>query len=357
MEKNSYNVIGVMSGTSLDGVDLVYVKLQKKEQWQYKILEAQTVAYTKYWKNKLLHAIRLSKSSLTTLDNDYTVYLASIIKDFINTREITELDFICSHGHTIFHEPEKGLTYQIGNQSQLADLLEYTVICDFRIADVQLGGQGAPLVPIGDALLFPTYSYCLNLGGFANISYATNDSHVAFDICAVNTVLNYYAEQLQLPYDDGGAIARTGNVHEPLLAELNQLAFYKSTPPKSLGIEWVVKTIFPIIKSYDLPIKDILRTYVVHIAFQISQVINEGGKTLVTGGGAYHKLLIEELEALTSTTIIVPEKQLVEYKEALIFGLLGVLKVRNEVNCLKSVTGASKNHSSGEIYHPTPVFL
>ena len=261
------------------------------------------------------------------------------------------IDAVCSHGHTILHQPHNGFTLQIGNLPLLHDLLPYTIVCDFRVQDVALGGQGAPLVPIGDELLFSEYDYCLNLGGFSNISFHENGIRKAFDISPVNTVLNYYANAMGLPYDDGGTIAKTGTIHPELLAQLNGLAYYKKAYPKSLGMEFVNDTIFPLLHSFALPAAAILRTFVEHIAFQIAAVCKPNTKLLITGGGAYHTFLIDRLtHHLPSVQISIPDDKTIQFKEALIFALLGVLRLRNEVNVLASVTGAQRDHSSGQIY-------
>lgn len=352
MKKDFYNVIGVMSGTSLDGIDLCHVHFELNDVWAFKIIDCQTIPYSAEWHEKLKDIIRLNPSELKTIDLEYTKLLAREIKLFIDENSISGLDAICSHGHTVFHQPESNLTYQIGNLSELSGLTNNTIVCDFRQQDVQLGGQGAPLVPIGDKLLFSEYDFCLNLGGFANVSFQQDEQRIAYDICPVNIVLNKYARQKGMAYDEGGNMARTGKVHPELLNLLNQLDFYSEPPPKSLGIEWVESNIIPLIESLDIQIKDVLRTCVEHIAFQIGAQVSfkKAGTMLVTGGGAYNSFLIESIQRFFKGEIVVPNDKLVEYKEALIFAILGVLRLRNEVNCLKSVTGASHDHSSGVIF-------
>jgi anhydro-N-acetylmuramic acid kinase len=263
-----------------------------------------------------------------------------------------DIDMVCSHGHTIWHEPEKGITFQLGNLAILADLIHKTVVCDFRVADVALGGQGAPLVPIGDRLLFNEYDYCINIGGFVNISFETDDKRIAFDICPANKILNYYAKLLDENYDDKGKIAKSGKCNDNLLNDLSAIDFYKQTPPKSLGVEWIEKSMLPILNKYKISHADKLNTFCQHVAFQIAKVIERSSsKVLITGGGAYHDFLIDCIKnKAESASIVIPDNTLIEYKEALIFGLLGILKYRNEVNVLKSVTGAQYDHSSGEFF-------
>lgn len=353
MFKENYNVIGVMSGTSLDGVDLAYIKFNHSGRWTFEIFQSETVSYSEEWFNKLKNAIHFNPSELVELNHSYTQLLASIIFDFISKHNLIEIDAVCSHGHTILHQPQDRFTLQIGNLPMIRDLVNQTIVCDFRLQDVQLGGQGAPLVPIGDELLFSEYDYCLNLGGFSNVSFNENGNRIAFDISPVNTVLNFYANELGFPYDDSGNIAKSGNMNLDLLQQLNNLEFYTLPYPKSLGIEFVNAEIFPLMHSYEIDVKDKLCTFVEHIAIQIVKICNKpNAKLFVTGGGAYNRFLIERLcNYLPSTEVIIPDDKTIQFKEALIFGFLGVLKLRNEINVMSSVTGASNNHSSGVVFN------
>ena len=356
MFKESYHVIGVMSGTSLDGIDLAHLYFSNKNgNWTYKIGICQTIPYNSEWLNKLKITVHFSYKELEKLNQDYTKYVGKIIKQFIEINHFKEIDAVCSHGHTILHQPQKGITLQIGNLPEIAKIIGEKVVCDFRVQDVKLGGQGAPLVPIGDRLLFSDYDFCLNLGGFSNISFEENGERKAFDISPVNTVLNYYANQLGFDYDDKGEIARSGKVNQALLVELNSIDFYKKKYPKSLGIEFVNSTIIPLINCFSISIEDKLHTFVEHIAIQIAMALSKkDGKMLVTGGGAYHLFLLERMkDYLPTMEIIVPDAKTLEFKEALIFGLLGVLRLRNEINVLSSVTGAKNDHCSGMVYKPS----
>jgi anhydro-N-acetylmuramic acid kinase len=293
-----------------------------------------------------------SKEQLEKLNQDYTKLLASIIADFIEKNKISTLDAVCSHGHTILHQPQNGFTLQIGNLPEIASLIHQTVVCDFRVQDVQLGGQGAPLVPIGDRILFPEYDYCMNLGGFSNVSFEQNKQRIAFDISPVNTVLNFYANQLGFDYDNKGIISKTGKINETLLKQLNALDFYKKVFPKSLGFEFVKEIVLPLIESSEITIEDKLCTFTEHVAHQITLALtNKNGSLYITGGGAYNDFLIERIQSyLPEMKIIIPSAKILEFKEALIFALLGVLKLRGEINVLSSVTGANNDHSSGIVY-------
>lgn len=353
MKKESYNVIGVMSGTSLDGVDLARIIFTKEEeQWSFKLFESETISYTEDWVLRLQSAIHYKEEQLQELNEEYTQLLGTIIHDFINRYRLKDIDLVCSHGHTILHQPDKGLTLQIGNLPLLSTLVKENIVCNFRIQDVAMGGQGAPLVPIGDRLLFSNYHYCLNLGGFSNVSFEENGNRIAFDISPVNTILNFYAKQLGFEYDNKGKIARGGKLNEDLLNELNDLEFYAKQYPKSLGYEFVNDTVLLIMEDFVLSIEDKLHTFVEHIAQQIALALSQkDSQLLITGGGAYNDYLIERIQYyLPAMKIVIPDSKTIEYKEALIFGLLGVLKVRNEINVLSSVTGAKKDHSSGILF-------
>ncbi|WP_396168604.1 anhydro-N-acetylmuramic acid kinase [Flavobacterium sp.] len=353
MKKNNYNVIGLMSGTSLDGVDLAHITFHlDNNKWSFEILESETIGYSENWINKLKVAVDYSDAELEKLNQDYTKLLASIIVAFVDKHHIENLDAVCSHGHTILHQPKNGITLQIGNLPEIAAFTNQTVVCNFRVQDVKLGGQGAPLVPIGDRILFSDYDYCMNLGGFSNVSFEQNGERIAFDISPVNTVLNFYANQLGLKYDDKGQLSRTGIIYKLLLNELNSLEYYNQPFPKSLGFEFVKGVVLPIIEKYEIRIEDKLRTFTEHIAYQTSLALpTKKGSLFITGGGAYNDFIIERIESyLTEMKIIIPSAKILEYKEALIFALLGILKLRGEINTLCSVTGAKMDHSSGEIY-------
>lgn len=359
--KEHYHVIGVMSGTSLDGIDLaeLYFHLMENGTWSFEISAVDTVPYPANWKMILQDAFHFSEEKIEQLNIEYTQFLAEKINSFINQFNIKKLDAVCSHGHTIWHRPDEGITLQIGNLPELANEIRLNVVCDFRKQDVELGGQGAPLVPIGDRFLFSDYDYCLNLGGFANISFEKNKKRIAYDVCPVNTVLNYCAEKLGVSFDEGGRMAASGKLNTSLLIKLNELPYYAMYPPKSLGMEWVRSTILPLLDSSELSQKDILRTFVEHVARQMAAQFKDKSSVLITGGGVYNDFLINrvlsvliEIPNKKDVKLVIPSEEIIEYKEALIFGFLGVLKLRNENNCLSSVTGSKMDHSSGKIFNP-----
>lgn len=353
MNIRNFFAIGVMSGTSLDGIDIAYIRFTESNiGYTYEIIYAETFEYEEYWKINLKNAIDFDDNKLHDLNLEYTEYLSVVIYDFIVKYQIAAIDFIASHGHTIKHRPDLGFTLQIGNLPGIKKYLPYPIICDFREQDVALGGQGAPLVPIGDELLFSSYNYCLNLGGFSNVSFNEQGKRLAYDLSPVNTVLNHYATMLGLPYDDKGINARYGTLNVELFTKLNELEFYKKKYPKSLGIEFVQTEIFPLIDSFNIEISDVLHTFSHHIAYVIANGLpNKNGNILITGGGAYNDFLIELLQYYApSLKIILPDNLTIEFKEALIFAFLGLLRYQNKINVLASVTGAKIDHSSGKLY-------
>ena len=347
-----YNVIGLMSGTSLDGLDIACCEfIAGDNRWSYKILCAETIAYSREWKSTLSGLESASALEYVTADIEYGHLLGRVTREFI-ARHGLQPGFIASHGHTVFHQPEKQITSQIGSGAAIAAETGLPVVCDFRTLDVALGGQGAPLVPAGDRLLFGDFDCCVNLGGFANISYENEGKRIAYDICPANIVLNYLALRAGCEYDAGGMLATSGTVNGPLLAELNNLPYYRLVPPKSLGKEWVLQHIIPLLETGSNSTNDLLATYCEHIAVQVASASNmkKSARILVTGGGAFNKYLISRIRSYALPEIFIPDALTVNFKEALVFAFLGVLRQRHENNCLQSVTGASRDSSGGAIY-------
>lgn len=345
----NFHALGLMSGTSLDGLDICHAFFEKNEvgKWNFKILHASTFPYSETWENKLRNAIHLSAEELFELNSEYGFYLGQKAQEFIEKYSLENITFIASHGHTVFHQPQKKFTVQIGDGRAIKLLTHIPVIYDFRSQDVLMGGNGAPLVPIGDELLFSEFDACLNIGGFSNISFRENGKRIAFDICPVNIVLNHFAKQLGKEYDQNGHFARNGTVNDNLLSALNSIEYYHQNPPKSLGMEWVSEQILPEFKNENPT--TILATFTEHAAVQISNIFNKHQikKVLFTGGGTYNSYLIERIKSKTQTEIIIPEKELIDFKEALIFAFMGVLRMKNENNILSSATGSSHDHCSG----------
>lgn len=351
---NKYIALGVMSGSSLDGVDLALCRFTEKDnQWSYKILKAETVAYSSEWKQLLSKMPTASAQDLAKYDLLYGKYIGTLCISFLQKHQLST-DLIASHGHTIFHNPEEGYTFQLGSGQAIALASGIKTICDFRTKNVLHGGQGAPLVPIGDKLLFHDMDFCLNIGGIANISFQENGERTAFDICPANQMLNHLSRKKHLPFDKDGHIASQGKLIPALFDEMNSNSYYQNTYPKSIGNEYVQSDFISLLKKYEAPLEDMLYTSVKHIAFQIGKIFKEKNhqKVLVTGGGAHNAFLIKTLKKETNQQFIIPNKELVDFKEALIFAFLGVLRDTGKINCLASYTGAAKDLSTGNIFHP-----
>jgi anhydro-N-acetylmuramic acid kinase len=333
-----------MSGTSLDGIDLAMCTLTKNKEWEYKIDKSETLKYTNFWKSKLANTHTRSKAYIEQTNIQFGQFIGQTINIFLKNEKV---DFIACHGHTIFHQPENNYTLQIGCGKTISNTTKITTINNFRSLDVSINGQGAPLVPIGDLLIFPKYKYCVNLGGFANISMKNNDEIIAFDICPANIVLNDLCKVMGIEYDTNGNNSREGKILPTILRQLNQLDFYVKKAPKSLGREWVEKNIFPILKNNNS--KDLLCTFCEHIAIQIGKFLTDES-ALITGGGVFNSFLMDRIKFHSKAEIIIPSKELIEFKESLIFAFLGVLRFRGEVNCLQSVTGADRDNCGGTIH-------
>lgn len=341
-----------MSGTSLDGVDIAYCEFNcNNNKWHYEIIHAETIPYNNTWLVRLKELHKQPAFIYPKTDAFYGKYLGQLANAFIKKHQL-EVDFIASHGHTIFHQPEKGFTAQIGNGANIYAETGITTINDFRAVDVALGGQGAPLVPIGDELLFNEFDACLNLGGFSNISFKRYGNRVAFDISPCNIVMNPIANLLGADYDDEGKLASQGTVNQELLLKLNNLSYYHKQAPKSLGIEWVTENFWTVVRQFETSPNNLLATLNTHIAHQIIEVIknNKLKNVLTTGGGTFNKHLIDKVNVATNNTLVIKDKNLINYKEALIFAFLGVLRICKSENSLKSITGASKNSVGGAIW-------
>ena len=355
---SSILAIGLMSGTSCDGLDIAYCEFSRHTTgWRYKILAAKTVEYSDSFVKKLQEAAAMSGKDLMRFDREFGSFCGKAVVDFLAEYRLEAPAVVASHGHTIFHTPALGVTCQIGSGAALYAACSIPVACDFRSVDVALGGQGAPLVPLGDQLLFADYDFCLNLGGISNISYQKNNRLIAFDICPVNMALNELAGLLHMPYDKDGAAAAAGKINASMLNELNDLDFYSQAAPKSLGIEWFEQSFHPVLEKYKrLSVNDRLATCSEHMAFQMSEVIKttqiQDTKLLATGGGAFNKHLMKRFAELLKDTcqVEIPDAQTVAFKEALIFGLLGVLRIEKENNVMSSATGSSRDHCGGALY-------
>ncbi len=357
-----YNAIGIMSGSSLDGLDIVFAEFDERGgQWHFEIKAASCYAYEATWRSRLQHAVTLPAYDYLLLHSDYGKYTGRMVNRFIEEHRLQhQVQLIASHGHTTFHAPHLGMTAQLGDGAAIAAETGINVVSDLRALDVAFGGQGAPIVPAGEKLLWHDYDYFLNIGGIANLSCKLPDGYVAFDVCPANRVLNQLAESTGKNYDDGGKMASAGKIHTGLLTQLNALAYYQQRFPKSLANSFGTETVYPLILSYNLPVEDALRTYTEHIALQLGYAISQLPRPvsatpglLLTGGGALNTFLVERIRQTLrgyAIRVAVPDLQLLNYKEALIMALLGVLRWREEATVLGSVTGARRNSIGGAVW-------
>lgn len=344
-------VTGVMSGSSLDGIDLALCLFERDgKRWTFTIEKALTVPYEAAMRDRLLRATGADALELARLHRDIGVTIGTACRDLLKDRKA---DLVASHGHTIFHQPDVGLTLQVGSGAHIAALSGLPTVCDFRTLDVALGGQGAPLVPFGEHMLFPDHQAFVNLGGIANISIHRGGKTIGFDICPCNQALDLLAGEAGMAYDAGGALARTGKINVKLLEKLNAMAFYKQEPPRSLGREWFDEQLKPLIAT-NLPLKDRLRTVTEHIALLIAQELDQVKveSALFTGGGSHNSFLTERIAARGKAKPELPSAELIDYKEALVFAFLGLMRWRGELNTLASVTGASRDSIGGAVFLP-----
>lgn len=360
-----YHALGLMSGSSLDGLDIAYTRIEWREERvaRWELLAAQTLPFSEQWVARLMHLPQQDALTFAKTHVYFGRYMAELVQQFRQEHNITQLDFIASHGHTIFHQPDKRFTVQIGDGATLAALTQARVISDFRSHDVALDGEGAPLAPLVDKYLFEGYDFYLNIGGIANISTQITGKWLGFDICPANQLLNFLAQQLGANYDNNGDWARQGRVDDSLFSRLSNFDFYKQRPPKSLGNEWIRQQVLPLLLQAEISLYDALATVSTHIATEIARTVEkllantrqpkEKHRLLATGGGAFNVFLMEQLQALTqknNTEIIVPEPNIVQFKEALLMALLGVLRMENVPNSYRSITGALRDTVNGGIY-------
>jgi len=341
-----------MSGTSLDGIDIALCQFSRSTDgvWNYEIVSAECCKYDEFWKQNLSQAHLQNGLDLMILHQKYGSFIGELINSF-GKKNNSQAELIASHGHTVFHQPAKMLSFQLGAGSAIYAATGIPVVCDFRSIDICLGGQGAPLVPVGDALLFKQYDYCLNLGGIANISYDKEGHRIGYDICGCNLLLNAVANEIGLEYDDNGHLAGKGKIDNSLLNALNDWAFYRIPPPKSLDKETMLSELLPLIYSFDISAEDKLATLTEHIAAQISKAIEKPESSLlITGGGALNGFLVQKISQKINANVVVPPIELIQYKEALIFAFLGLLRALGESNTLACVTGAERDTIGGAMY-------
>ncbi len=357
-----YKVIGLMSGSSLDGLDIAYVQLEYvRGKWGYNVLEAECIAYSDAWQNDLKHAHDRTVGDFLKLHTAYGRYLGTSVREFMTRHDLEhKVHFIASHGHTVIHEPASQTTGQIGDGASIAAIVGLPVISDLRLMDMAYGGQGAPIVPIGDKLLFADYDYLLNIGGIANVTIQ-GDKPIAFDVCPANQVLNALAHRDGNQMDLGGAGAAQGKLLTDLLEKMNNHEYYRRVAPKSLSNEAAMHLLMPLLAETGHSNADLLHTVCTHIAAQVAKAVQPysdgkpSSRMLVTGGGAHNTFLITELQShlnMQNVEVVVPDAETVNYKEAVVMALIGALRWREEVNVISSVTGASQDSIGGALWLP-----
>ena len=361
-------IIGLMSGSSLDGLDIALADFAWSPDGTtiiWELLHAQTVSFSPIWQTRLRHIAAADGVTLARTHTYFGHYLAELVQTFLrdNALQHTDIDLIASHGHTVFHAPDQRFTLQIGCGAALAALTRCQVACDFRTQDIALFGEGTPLAPIADRYLFAGYDFYLNIGGIANISCHANGKFVAFDTSAANQILNKLAQALGADYDADGAFAQSGTYLPALAAQLNALPYLAQDYPKSLSNQWVQTDCYGIIAAFEGSLPDKLHTATLHIAEQVAcavqnirqreQLAVQPATLLVSGGGAFNTFLLAQLRnalAPLQVTVVLPDPNIINFKEALLMGALGFLRVNGAENTLASVTGALRNTIGGAIY-------
>lgn len=360
-----YRAIGLMSGSSLDGLDIAFVHLHETAgKWSYEIIKADCYPYDSEWAARLAQATSLNARDYLLLHTAYGAYIGKAVNSFIAANNLQyQVQLVSSHGHTTFHLPGEKMTGQLGDGAAIAATTGINTVSDLRAMDIALGGQGAPIVPIGEKMLLGDYHFFLNLGGIANVSVNDPQHYAAFDICPANRVLNMLAATLGKTFDEGGKLAAAGEVDYDLFHSLNALEYYRQPFPKSLANDFGTDVVYPIIKKNGGSVENALRTYVEHICVQVRDAVemllprvtnsDNNYKLLATGGGALNSFLMERLRELLqplNVSVVVPDENLVQYKEAVIMALIGVLRWREESNVLASVTGAARNSIGGAVW-------
>lgn len=363
-QTKTYHVIGIMSGSSLDGIDLAYCRFTTGTdlQFDWELILGETMPLPENWQARLAHLPTQNAVTFAKTHVYFGHFLAKTVNQFVEQHQITQLDFISSHGHTIFHNPDKRYTTQIGCGSAIAALTGYPVINDFRMQDIAINGEGTPIAPAADRYLYSDYDFCLNIGGIANITSQIQEDPIAFDISPANQLLNYLSGQLGFAFDNDGQIAASGNLLPELLQLLQGYPYYKSPPPKSISNEWIVSELLPILASFEASIEDKLHTVTQFIAIEVSNSLirltqdssHAEYRLMLSGGGSKNKYLIESIKSCLSgqlnIELIVPSTETIDFKEAILMGLMGVLRVLNVPNCFSTVTGARFDTIGGAIH-------
>jgi anhydro-N-acetylmuramic acid kinase len=361
----TYKALGLMSGSSLDGLDLAFCEFSiNNDQLDWNFLIGETLPFSEMWQARLAH-LPVQNAQVYAKSHIYLgYYFGELCNTFLKKHKV-QPDFIASHGHTIFHDPERRYSAQIGDGAAIAATTGIQTIDNFRTQDIALNGQGAPIAPIADRYLLKGYDFYLNLGGIVNISCNANNQFIAFDISGANQVLNRLANELGLPYDAGGQVAASGKLIQDLFAKSNDLEYLNTTYPKSLSNQWVQESLVPMFVDHEGSIPDKLCSMVHHIGFQIQQSIHQIVKKeklsqnafnmIATGGGAHNSFLMKIISDYNpNINIEIPDRNIIEFKEAIMIALMGVLRLEGIPNTIHTVTGAARDTISGAIHAGRP---
>ena len=356
-----------MSGSSLDGLDLAmcHFSIENGNIQHWELQQAATIPFSETWANRLTKLPQQSALIFAQTHTYFGYYLGELVNEFVEEIGVRP-DYIASHGHTIFHNPDKKFTTQIGDGAALAATTNIPTISNFRVQDVALNGEGAPVAPIVDKLLFPAYDFFLNLGGIANLSCNANGKHIAFDIGGCNQILNTLANEVDLEYDDDGQIAATGELNSTLFNQLNRLPYFHRPYPKSLSNQWVVENLIQAYFEVEENLANLLHTSVIQTAHQTAKAIqqvlekeklgDQKFKILVSGGGAMNgflmKMLQEKCAEVTDLEWTIPAPEIIQFKEAILMALMGVLRMEKVSNVMKTVTGAERDSIGGMVSLP-----
>ena len=343
------NIAGLMSGSSLDGVDIAIIHFEENGYFpSWKVLHTTTIPFDQNILHHLVNVTQMTGYELAVFDFQLGQYFGQCLQNFIQSIPTT-VDYISSHGHTVFHDPANGMTLQIGNGAAIAAATQLPVICQHRYMDIAFGGKGTPLVPIVEKYLYPDYDHFINLGGIANVSIHTKDTVIAYDSCPCNQVFNHYAQLLHHSFDDKGHLSRSGKVDQDLLMALEAIPFYHVSAPKSIDNSWIQSYVIPLMDSFDIAIVDRMATFTEHVSIQLHKAMSQD-PCLVTGGGAYHDYLLERCRQ-KGMQLVIPNDLQINFKESILMAYLGYLRILQLPATLPSVTGASQPTIAGVIYH------
>lgn len=364
MPEKTYRVLGLLSGSSLDGADLAVCSFSVDPLTPTKLLSwnihlARTIPYPQEWITRFKNLPGASARDLVLADTELGHYYGVLINQLLKEHSIT-VDLISSHGHTIFHFPELKTTTQIGDGAAIVSETGIDTVTQLRSVDVAFAGEGAPLAPLGDRYLYPGYTYYLNLGGIANVTAYQDEKIIAFDICPCNQIFNALAETIGQDFDRDGAIAASGNLNHPLLARLQDDDYLIKPYPKSLDNTWSQEHQVKQAIQWDARLEDKMNTAVEFVALEIAKACRqltqpesstERPTLFCTGGGALNAHLISRIAFhCPEIELVLPSRKIIEFKEVSFIALAGLFRCLRVPNLYASVTGAPSDTINGALY-------